>query len=41
MAYMISGNMDKGSKDYQLEAAIGKVYGSVSFLNILNKSLIF
>jgi len=30
MAYMISGIMDKGSKDYQLEAAIGKVYGSES-----------
>ena len=25
MAYMISGNMDSGSKDYHLEAAISKV----------------
>uniref|UniRef100_A0A915KA83 Very long-chain specific acyl-CoA dehydrogenase, mitochondrial n=1 Tax=Romanomermis culicivorax TaxID=13658 RepID=A0A915KA83_ROMCU len=28
MAYMISANMDKGTKDFQLEAAISKVYGS-------------
>lgn len=25
LAYMICGNMDKGSQDYHLEAAIGKV----------------
>ena len=30
MAYMVSGNMDRGIKEYQLEAAISKVYGSVS-----------
>ncbi|XP_066266753.1 very long-chain specific acyl-CoA dehydrogenase, mitochondrial-like [Branchiostoma lanceolatum] len=28
MAYMISANMDQGSKDFQLEAAISKIYGS-------------
>ncbi|KAK3744775.1 hypothetical protein QZH41_013318, partial [Actinostola sp. cb2023] len=28
MAYMISANMDQGSKDFQLEAAISKVYAS-------------
>ncbi|KRT80466.1 hypothetical protein AMK59_7591 [Oryctes borbonicus] len=28
MAYMISGNMDSGSKHYHLEAAISKVFGS-------------
>ncbi|OQV18011.1 Very long-chain specific acyl-CoA dehydrogenase, mitochondrial [Hypsibius exemplaris] len=28
MAYHISGTMDDGGKDYQLEAAISKVYGS-------------
>lgn len=28
MAYMISGNMDKGSEDYHLEAAISKVFAS-------------
>jgi hypothetical protein len=27
---MISANMDRGAKDYQIEAAISKVYGSVS-----------
>jgi len=26
---MLAGNMDKGSVDYQLEAAIGKIVGSV------------
>lgn len=28
MAFMISGNMDNGSKDYHLEAAISKVFSS-------------
>lgn len=28
LAYMISGNMDKGSQDYHLEAAISKVFAS-------------
>ena len=27
LAYMVSGNMDKGSQDYHLEAAISKVSG--------------
>ena len=30
MAYMVSSNMDKGSTEYQLEAAISKIYASVS-----------
>uniref|UniRef100_A0A3P8XQP4 Very long-chain specific acyl-CoA dehydrogenase, mitochondrial n=1 Tax=Esox lucius TaxID=8010 RepID=A0A3P8XQP4_ESOLU len=30
MAYMISGNMDSGSKDYHIEAAISKIFASVS-----------
>ena len=30
MAYMISSNMDSGYKDFQIEAAIGKIYASVS-----------
>ena len=29
MAYMISANMDQGAIDFQLEAAISKVYASV------------
>ena len=28
MAYMLSSNMDRGSKEYQLEAAMSKVFGS-------------
>jgi len=44
MAYMISGNMDTGVTEYQVEAAISKVYGSVSPKNIglllLSSSLI-
>ncbi len=28
MAYMISGNMDQGSVEFQLEAAISKVFSS-------------
>ncbi|XP_045199598.2 very long-chain specific acyl-CoA dehydrogenase, mitochondrial-like [Mercenaria mercenaria] len=28
MAYMISANMDQGFKDFQIEAAIGKIYAS-------------
>lgn len=33
MAYMLSANMDKGSLEFQIEAAISKVFGN--FLNIL------
>ena len=32
MAYMLSANMDQGAKDFQLEAAISKVYASVSVI---------
>ena len=31
MAYMVSANMDMGIKEFQIEAAISKVYASVSF----------
>lgn len=30
MAYMISGNMDSGAADFQIEAAISKIFASVS-----------
>ena len=30
MAFLLSGNMDKGAAEYQLEAAISKIFGSVS-----------
>ena len=33
MAYMLSGNMDKGVKEYQLEAAASKIYSSVSIVH--------
>lgn len=36
MAYMISANMDQGATDFQLEAAISKVYASVSGPHNLN-----
>lgn len=29
MAYMISGNMDSGATDFQVEAAISKIFASV------------
>lgn len=33
MAYMISGNMDSGATEFQIEAAISKIFASVrSFL---------
>jgi len=35
MAYLLSSNMDRGSTDYQIEAAITKVFASeVSFFNL-------
>ena len=33
MAYMVSANMDMGVKDFQLEAAISKIYASVRIEN--------
>lgn len=29
MAYMLSANMDQGFTDFQIEAAISKIFGSV------------
>lgn len=34
IAYMLSGNMDTGSPEYQLEAAISKIFASVSALTL-------
>ena len=28
LAYMVAGNMDRGAKDFQLEAAVGKIFAS-------------
>lgn len=35
MAYMLSGNMDRGAPEYQIEAAISKVFASVSMFDFL------
>ena len=32
MAYLLSGIMDLGSEEFQLEAAISKIYGSVCYI---------
>ncbi|GAB0098800.1 very long-chain specific acyl-CoA dehydrogenase, mitochondrial [Sergentomyia squamirostris] len=39
MAYMISGNMDSGSVDYHLEAAISKVFASEAAWNVCDESI--
>ena len=39
MAYMVSANMDQGSKEFQIEAAISKIYGSVSILPMFSESV--
>lgn len=39
MAYMISSNMDKGSTDYHLEAAISKVFASDSAWTVTDEAI--
>ncbi|KZS10791.1 Acyl-CoA dehydrogenase family member 9, mitochondrial [Daphnia magna] len=39
MAYMISSNMDKGSTDFQLEAAISKVFASEAAWNVTDEAI--
>lgn len=39
MAYMISGNMDSGSQDYHLEAAISKVFASEAAWHVCDESI--
>lgn len=39
MAYMISGNMDRGAKEYQLEAAISKVFGSEAAWHVCDETI--
>uniref|UniRef100_A0A8C0I6G7 Very long-chain specific acyl-CoA dehydrogenase, mitochondrial n=1 Tax=Balaenoptera musculus TaxID=9771 RepID=A0A8C0I6G7_BALMU len=41
MAYMVSANMDQGSTDFQIEAAISKIFGSVRSRPILRIFRIF
>ncbi|CAH0392334.1 unnamed protein product [Bemisia tabaci] len=39
LAYMISGNMDSGSQDYHLEAAISKVFASESAWYVTDEAI--
>lgn len=39
MAYMIAANMDLGSQDYHLEAAISKVFGSESAWYVCDEAI--
>lgn len=43
MAYMISGNMDSGATDFQIEAAISKIFASVRnfHFSVCTASLLF
>ena len=34
MAFLLSSNMDRGAMEYQLEAAISKIFSSVRIANI-------
>uniref|UniRef100_A0A8C5R0Z4 Very long-chain specific acyl-CoA dehydrogenase, mitochondrial n=1 Tax=Leptobrachium leishanense TaxID=445787 RepID=A0A8C5R0Z4_9ANUR len=39
MAYMISANMDAGSKDFQIEAAISKIFGSEAAWSVTDECI--
>lgn len=39
IAYMISGNMDTGSTDYHLEAAISKIFGSEAAWYVVDEAI--
>ncbi|KAM4676516.1 very long-chain specific acyl-CoA dehydrogenase, mitochondrial [Discoglossus pictus] len=39
MAYMISANMDSGSKDFQIEAAISKIFGSEAAWSVTDECI--
>jgi very long chain acyl-CoA dehydrogenase len=39
IAYMLSSNMDNGSKEYQLEAAIGKIFASEAAWNVTDEAV--
>lgn len=38
MAYMVSGNMDSGATEFQIEAAISKIFASVRYQTTQHKS---
>ncbi|XP_061565529.1 very long-chain specific acyl-CoA dehydrogenase, mitochondrial [Cololabis saira] len=39
MAYMISGNMDSGAKEFQIEAAISKIFASEAAWTVTDESI--
>lgn len=39
LAYMIAGMMDRGAKDFQLEAAVGKITASESAWNVCDETI--
>lgn len=39
LAYMVAGNMDRGAKDFQLEAAVGKIFASEAAWNVADETL--
>ena len=39
IAYMLSANMDNGSKEYQLEAAVGKIYASEAAWTVADEAI--
>jgi very long chain acyl-CoA dehydrogenase len=39
MAYLIAANMDRGAEDYQIEAAIGKIFASEAAWYVIDESI--
>ncbi|KAL6490780.1 hypothetical protein MHYP_G00011250 [Metynnis hypsauchen] len=39
MAYMVSGNMDSGATDFQIEAAISKIFASEVMLKVTDECI--
>lgn len=39
LAYMIAGSMDRGAKDFQLEAAVGKITASEAAWNVCDETI--
>jgi very long chain acyl-CoA dehydrogenase len=39
MAYMVAGNMDRGFQDFQIEAAISKIFGSEAAWHVVDEAI--